>query len=122
MEFPENPKPSEEEMIAAYVKTLAAVVGRYVMKIIHLLLLLLLGLLVILISGVFFFFFFCISEEEAKKKIYSVCTTTYTGFGALISEELSYKVKGMGFLGHIYLFAVFLDFHLVGCFPLIWKW
>jgi hypothetical protein len=36
---------------------------------------------------------FC-SEEEAKKKIYSVCTTTYTGFGALISEELSYKVKG----------------------------
>lgn len=34
------------------------------------------------------------SEEEAKKKIYSVCTTTYTGFGALISEELSYKVKG----------------------------
>lgn len=34
-------------------------------------------------------------EEEAKKKIYSVCTTTYTGFGALISEELSYKVKGL---------------------------
>ncbi|KAH9765950.1 multiple organellar RNA editing factor 3 [Citrus sinensis] len=33
-------------------------------------------------------------EEEAKKKIYSVCTTTYTGFGALIDEELSYKVKG----------------------------
>lgn len=33
------------------------------------------------------------SEEEAKKKIYSVSTTTYTGFGALISEELSYKVK-----------------------------
>ncbi|XP_058082641.1 multiple organellar RNA editing factor 3, mitochondrial [Magnolia sinica] len=61
MEFPENPKPSEDEMIAAYVKTLTAVVG---------------------------------SEEEAKKKIYSVCTTTYTGFGALISEELSYKVKG----------------------------
>ncbi|KAH9683589.1 multiple organellar RNA editing factor 3 [Citrus sinensis] len=33
-------------------------------------------------------------EEEAKKKIYSVCTTTYTGFGALVDEELSYKVKG----------------------------
>lgn len=41
----------------------------------------------------------CCSEEEAKKKIYSVCTTTYTGFGALISEELSYKVKGKSFLG-----------------------
>ncbi|XP_078445417.1 plastid developmental protein DAG [Wolffia australiana] len=62
MEFPENPKPSEDEMINAYVRTLAAVLG---------------------------------SEEEAKKKIYSVCTTTYTGFGALISEELSYKMKGL---------------------------
>lgn len=38
------------------------------------------------------------SEEEAKKSIYSVSTTTYTGFGALISEELSYKVKGIVFL------------------------
>ncbi|XP_018825743.1 multiple organellar RNA editing factor 3, mitochondrial-like [Juglans regia] len=62
MEFPADPKPSEEEMINSYVKTLANVVG---------------------------------SEEEAKNKIYSVCTTTYTGFGALISEELSYKVKGL---------------------------
>ncbi|KAF8369346.1 hypothetical protein HHK36_032630 [Tetracentron sinense] len=62
MEFPNDSKPSEDEMISAYVKTLASVVG---------------------------------SEEEAKKKIYSVCTTTYTGFGALISEELSYKVKGL---------------------------
>lgn len=62
MEFPKDPKPPEEEMIAAYIKTLASVVG---------------------------------SEEEAKKKIYSVSTHTYTGFGALISEELSYKVKGL---------------------------
>uniref|UniRef100_M8AM07 MORF/ORRM1/DAG-like MORF domain-containing protein n=1 Tax=Aegilops tauschii TaxID=37682 RepID=M8AM07_AEGTA len=62
MESPADPKPSEEDMVAAYVKTLTAVLG---------------------------------SEEEAKKKIYSVCTTTYTGFGALISEELSYKVKGL---------------------------
>ncbi|KAK8709820.1 hypothetical protein V6N13_060822 [Hibiscus sabdariffa] len=62
LEFPEDSKPSEEEMIDAYVKTLASVVG---------------------------------SEEEAKKRIYSVCTTRYTGFGALISEELSYKVKGL---------------------------
>ncbi|KAJ4982025.1 hypothetical protein NE237_032862 [Protea cynaroides] len=62
MEFPEDPKPSEDEMITTYVKTLSTVLE---------------------------------SEEEAKKKIYSVCTTTYTGFGALISEELSYKVKGL---------------------------
>ncbi|GJV42641.1 multiple organellar RNA editing factor 3, mitochondrial [Tanacetum coccineum] len=61
MEFPDDNKPSEDEMIQAYVKTLANVLG---------------------------------SEEEAKKKIYSVSTTTYTGFGCLISEELSYKVKG----------------------------
>ncbi|KAI7749509.1 hypothetical protein M8C21_001874 [Ambrosia artemisiifolia] len=62
MEFPTDPKPSEQEMIDAYVKTLASVLD---------------------------------SEEEAKKKIYSVSTTTYTGFGALISEELSYKIKGL---------------------------
>ncbi|CAL1397291.1 unnamed protein product [Linum trigynum] len=60
MEFPNDPKLSEEEMINSYVNTLAAIVG---------------------------------SEEEAKKKIYSVATKTYTGFGALISEELSYKAK-----------------------------
>ncbi|GMP76473.1 hypothetical protein CsSME_00033126 [Camellia sinensis var. sinensis] len=60
MEFPSDPKPSEDDMINSYVNTLSQVLG---------------------------------SEEEAKKKIYSVCTTTYTGFGALISEELSYKVK-----------------------------
>ncbi|KAK1419231.1 hypothetical protein QVD17_28394 [Tagetes erecta] len=62
MEFPTDPKPSEQEMIDSYVKTLASVLD---------------------------------SEEEAKKKIYSVSTTTYTGFGALISEELSYKVKAL---------------------------
>ncbi|CAL5415459.1 unnamed protein product [Camellia sinensis] len=62
MEFPSDPKPSEDDMINSYVNTLSQVLG---------------------------------SEEEAKKKIYSVCTTTYTGFGALISEELSYKVKGL---------------------------
>ncbi|KAG5011103.1 hypothetical protein JHK87_019618 [Glycine soja] len=60
MEFPDNPKPSEDHMVNAYVKTLAQVLG---------------------------------SEEDAKNKIYSVSTSTYTGFGALISEELSYKVK-----------------------------
>ncbi|KAL8162249.1 hypothetical protein V2J09_013738 [Rumex salicifolius] len=59
LEFP-DPKPSNEEMVSAYVKALAQVVG---------------------------------SEEEARSKIYSVCTTTYTGFGCQISEELSYKMK-----------------------------
>lgn len=63
MEFLDgDAKPTEEQMINEYVKTLATVVG---------------------------------SEEEAKKKIYSVCTSTYTGFGALISEELSLKLKGL---------------------------
>ncbi|KAH1033522.1 hypothetical protein J1N35_045696 [Gossypium stocksii] len=55
LEFPECPKPLEEEMIDAYVKTLASVVG---------------------------------SEEEAKKRIYSVCTTRYTGFRNFFSVDL----------------------------------
>lgn len=33
------------------------------------------------------------SEEEARKKIYSVSTRHYFAFGALVSEELSYKIK-----------------------------
>ncbi|RLN35170.1 multiple organellar RNA editing factor 8, chloroplastic/mitochondrial-like [Panicum miliaceum] len=33
------------------------------------------------------------SEEEARKKIYSVSTRYYFAFGALVSEELSYKIK-----------------------------
>ncbi|KAG4167662.1 hypothetical protein ERO13_A13G209500v2, partial [Gossypium hirsutum] len=55
LDFPERPKPLEEEMIDAYVKTQACVVG---------------------------------SEEEAKKRIYSVCTTRYTGFRAFFSVDL----------------------------------
>lgn len=34
------------------------------------------------------------SEEEARMKIYSVSTRCYYAFGALVSEELSYKIKG----------------------------
>lgn len=90
MEFPTDPKPSEEEMINSYVKTLANVVGRYY--------------LIRFFNDPFFLLLLIVdlifvysSEEEAKSKIYSVCTTTYTGFGALISEELSYKVKGKFF-------------------------
>ncbi|KAK4373946.1 hypothetical protein RND71_004623 [Anisodus tanguticus] len=33
------------------------------------------------------------SEEEAQMKIYSVSTRHYYAFGALVSEELSYKLK-----------------------------
>ncbi|XP_059661445.1 multiple organellar RNA editing factor 8, chloroplastic/mitochondrial-like [Cornus florida] len=33
------------------------------------------------------------SEEEARMKIYSVSTKHYWAFGALVSEELSYKIK-----------------------------
>ncbi|KAF8653838.1 hypothetical protein HU200_061963 [Digitaria exilis] len=33
------------------------------------------------------------SEEEARLKIYSVSTRHYFAFGALVSEELSYKLK-----------------------------
>ncbi|GFP78650.1 uncharacterized protein at3g15000 mitochondrial [Phtheirospermum japonicum] len=33
------------------------------------------------------------SEEEARMKIYSVSTKHYYAFGALVSEELSYRIK-----------------------------
>jgi hypothetical protein len=33
------------------------------------------------------------SEDEARHKIYSVSTRHYFAFGALVSEELSYKLK-----------------------------
>ncbi|OMO92417.1 hypothetical protein COLO4_17595 [Corchorus olitorius] len=33
------------------------------------------------------------SEDEARRKIYSVSTRHYFAFGALVSEELSYKIK-----------------------------
>lgn len=33
------------------------------------------------------------SEQEARMKIYSVSTRCYYAFGALVSEELSYKIK-----------------------------
>lgn len=39
--------------------------------------------------------FFVDSEEEARMKIYSVSTRHYFAFGALVSEELSYKLKGI---------------------------
>ena len=39
--------------------------------------------------------FLCSSEEEARMKIYSVSTRHYFAFGALVSEELSYKLKGI---------------------------
>ncbi|PPD66212.1 hypothetical protein GOBAR_DD36911 [Gossypium barbadense] len=61
LDFPERPKPLEEEMIDAYVKTQACVVG---------------------------------SEEEAKKRIYSVCTTRYTGFRAFFSVDLIDELRG----------------------------
>jgi len=37
----------------------------------------------------------CFSEEEARQKIYSVSTRHYFAFGALVPEELSYKLKGI---------------------------
>lgn len=41
-----------------------------------------------------FLFMIFYSEEEARMKIYSVSTRCYFAFGALVSEELSLKIKG----------------------------
>lgn len=38
------------------------------------------------------------SEEEARMKIYSVSTRCYYAFGALVSEDLSHKIKGNPYL------------------------
>lgn len=54
------------------------------------------------------------SEEEARMKIYSVSTRHYFAFGALVSEELSYKIKGIrvfepsGFCSYFYADEDFL--------------
>ena len=37
------------------------------------------------------------SEEEARMKIYSVSHRCYFAFGALVSEDLSHKLKGFIF-------------------------
>lgn len=39
-------------------------------------------------------YFLGCSEQDARMKIYSVSTRHYFAFGALVSEELSYKLKG----------------------------
>ncbi|MBA0580135.1 hypothetical protein Gorai_022365, partial [Gossypium raimondii] len=41
----------------------------------------------------FLFLVFICSEDEARMKIYSVSTRHYYAFGALVSEEVSYKIK-----------------------------
>lgn len=46
------------------------------------------------------------SEEEARMKIYSVSTRCYYAFGALVSVEHSYKLKGIYFC---YLYSVFIN-------------
>ncbi|TYI32113.1 hypothetical protein ES332_A04G035900v1 [Gossypium tomentosum] len=35
-----------------------------------------------------------LSAEEAKKRIYSVCTTRYTGFRAIFSKDLVEELRG----------------------------
>jgi hypothetical protein len=37
--------------------------------------------------------FFC-SYEEAKKRMYAFSTTTYVGFQAVMTEEMSEKFRG----------------------------
>lgn len=49
------------------------------------------------------------SEEEARMKIYSVSTRCYFAFGALVSEELSYKIKGI-------IIIIFLKFVMSAVF------
>ncbi|KAG8477755.1 hypothetical protein CXB51_027561 [Gossypium anomalum] len=49
------------------------------------------------------------SEEEAKKRIYSVCTTRYTGFRAIFSKDLVEELRG-NFISHLLGFRVYMVF------------
>ncbi|KAK4384473.1 Multiple organellar RNA editing factor 8, chloroplastic/mitochondrial [Sesamum angolense] len=71
MEKPEG-DPTRDEIIDSYIKTLSMVVGSLTSS--------------VSIPWPCF-------EEEARMKIYSVSTRHYYAFGALVSEELSYKLK-----------------------------
>ena len=44
---------------------------------------------------IYFLYMTIYSEEEARQKIYSVSTRCYFAFGALVSEEVSLKIKGV---------------------------
>lgn len=51
----------------------------------------------------------CFSEEEARMKIYSVSTRCYFAFGALVSEDLSHKLKGReSCILEVLVFAIFV--------------
>lgn len=56
------------------------------------------------------------SEEEARMKIYSVSTRHYYAFGALVSEELSYKLKGDAFLVSHFVNIIWLCVDLIQVF------
>ena len=54
----------------------------------------------------------CCSDDDARMKIYSVSTKHYFAFGALVSEELSYKIKGK----HLIMRPTSLRSSLIICF------
>ncbi|RLN11629.1 hypothetical protein C2845_PM09G10950 [Panicum miliaceum] len=51
------------------------------------------------------------SEKEARQKIYRVSTHHYLVFGALVSEELSYKLKGIFDLMKQYVGNFIIKYH-----------
>lgn len=88
VDFPKDPKPTPEEMVATYERICAQGLGiRYSNFLIA----------VCWITGkksVILELFGGFSIEEAKKKIYACSTTTYQGFQAVMTEEESEKFKG----------------------------
>lgn len=88
MEQPEGDL-TRDEIIDYYIKTLAQVVGRYIQK--TLFLFPFAHFLGFTVSNQCVSHF---SEEEARMKIYSVSHRCYFAFGALVSEDLSHKIKG----------------------------
>lgn len=50
----------------------------------------------------------CSSEDEARMKIYSVSTRHYFAFGALVSEEITQKLNGIGHCMKLFVCDLFM--------------
>jgi len=91
--FPEDNKPTPEEMIRLYEETCAKGLN------IRLWFFIIINTKFKIMERIFFEYvcdFF--SVEEAKKKIYACSTTIYTGFQAVMTEEEVEKFDGICFL------------------------
>lgn len=56
-----------------------------------------------------------VSVEEAKKRMYACSTTTYNGFQAVMTEEMSEKFRGKFYNCFLVLFHIWCSFSVIHC-------